>query len=104
MRLRPEGKGLAWALVALMSFSACARVPAGTGGSGRLILRGPKPGREEWEGWGEARRAEVESALGGMWGVAAGVREVGAVLEFTFWAEGGALTLVSLGRREWGGE
>jgi hypothetical protein len=37
-----------------------------------------------------------------MWGVAAGVREVGAVLEFTFWAEGGALTLVSLERREWG--
>jgi hypothetical protein len=51
----------------------------------------------------EARQAEVDSALAGMWGIAAGVREIGAVLEFTFWAEGGALTLVSLGRREWGG-
>ena len=104
MRLRPERGGLAWALVALLLLNACAAVPAGTGGSGRPVLRGAQPGSEEWEDLKEARRAEVESALAGMWGVAAGVREVGAVLEFTFWAEGGALTLVALGRREWGGE
>jgi len=90
MRLRPERRGMAWALVALL-LSACATVPAGTGGSGRPVLRGPPPGSEEWEDLKEARRA-------------AGVREVGAVLEFTFWAEGGALTLVALGRHEWGGE
>ncbi len=104
MRLRPEGRALAWALVALMLLNACVTVPAGTGGSGSAGLRGPQPESEEWASLEEARRAEVESALAGMWGVAAGVREVGAVLEFTFWAEGGALTLVALERREWGRE
>jgi hypothetical protein len=39
-----------------------------------------------------------------MWGVAGEVREVGAVLEFTFWAEGGAFTQVGLRRPEWGRE
>jgi hypothetical protein len=39
-----------------------------------------------------------------MWGVASEVREVGAVLDFTFWAEGGALTLLSLRRLKWGAE
>jgi hypothetical protein len=39
-----------------------------------------------------------------MWGVASEVRELGAALEFTFWAEGGALTLLSLRRLERGGE
>jgi hypothetical protein len=87
-----------------MLLNACASVPVGGGGSGRPFLQGPRPGSEEWEDLEEARQAEVESALAGMWGVAAGVREVGAVLEFTFWAEGGALTLLSLGRHEWGRE
>jgi hypothetical protein len=102
MRLGLERRGPEWALAVLL-LSACATVPAGTGGSGPPVLQVPQPGSEEWEELTEARRAEVESALAGMWGVAAGVREVGAVLEFTFWAEGGALTLVSLERREWGG-
>ncbi|HEX8701926.1 MAG TPA: hypothetical protein VF815_24065, partial [Myxococcaceae bacterium] len=87
-----------------MLLNACATVPTGTGGSGRLALPGPQPGSEEWEALEEARRAEVESALAGMWGVAAGVNEVGAELEFSFWAEGGALTLLWLRRREQGGE
>jgi hypothetical protein len=104
MHLGLAGRGLAGALVALMLLNACAAVPAATGGSGSRVLQSPQRGGEEWENLGEARRAEVESALAGMWGVAAGVMEVGAVLEFNFWAEGGALTLLSLRRREWGGE
>ena len=104
MRLGPVGRGVTWALVALLVLNACATVPAGTGGSGRPVLQRPQPGSEEWEKLEEARRAEVESALAGMWGVAAGVNEVGAELEFGFWAEGGALTLLWLRRRERGGE
>jgi hypothetical protein len=104
MRLGPVRRGLAWALAALMLLNACATVPEGTGGSGRPVLERPQPGSEEWEDLEEARRAEVESALAGMWGVAGGVSEVGAVLECNFWAEGGALTLLWLRRREWGGE
>jgi hypothetical protein len=46
----------------------------------------------------EAWRAEIDSALAQLWGVAREVREVGTVLEFTYWAEGGALTLLSLRR------
>jgi hypothetical protein len=37
-----------------------------------------------------------------MWGVAGEVKEVGAVLEFTFWVEGGAFTQMGLRRHEWG--
>jgi hypothetical protein len=50
----------------------------------------------------EARRAEIDSALAQIWGVANEVREVGAVLEFTYWVESGALTLLSLRRHAWG--
>jgi hypothetical protein len=39
-----------------------------------------------------------------MWGVAGEVQEVGAVLEFTFWVEGGAFTQMGLRRHEWGRE
>lgn len=43
----------------------------------------------------EARRAEVERALARMWEVASGEAQVGTVLEFTFWVERGAFTLLS---------
>jgi hypothetical protein len=43
----------------------------------------------------EARRAEAVSALSGMRGVAGSVQEVGAELVFRFWAQNGALTLLS---------
>ncbi|HYO72908.1 MAG TPA: hypothetical protein VEU33_43290 [Archangium sp.] len=41
-----------------------------------------------------AREAEADRALARMVGLCSGVEEVGAVLAFTFWVEGGALTLV----------
>ncbi len=105
MRQGPGRRALTWGLVALVLLNACATVPRdGTGGSGRPEQRGPYPGSSEWDSQEEARRAELESALASMWGVASEVREVGAVLEFTFWTEGGAFTLLSLRRREWGGE
>ena len=104
MRMNPGWRALTWALVVQLVVSGCATVPLkGTGGSGSWVgQRGPHPGSSEWENLEEARRAELESALAGMWGVASEVREVGAVLEFTFWAEGGALTLLSLSRPERG--
>jgi hypothetical protein len=43
----------------------------------------------------EARRAEVEWALDRMWEVASGEAQVGTVLEFNFWVDGGAFTLLS---------
>ncbi|HEX5746855.1 MAG TPA: hypothetical protein VFZ09_11480 [Archangium sp.] len=52
----------------------------------------------------EARRAEVEWALARMWEVASGVEQVGTVLEFTFWVERGAFTLLSQHRSAAGGE
>jgi hypothetical protein len=101
MRLRPGRRALTWGLVALVLLNACATVPqAGTGGSGRPEAAGPRPGSEEWETLDEAREAELDSALAGMWGVASEVREVGAVLEFTFWTERGSFTLVSLRRQQ----
>jgi len=106
MRMNPGWRALTWGLVALLLVNGCATVPLeGTGGSGRWVeQRGPRPGSSEWGDLEEARRAEVESALAGMWGVASEVREVGAALEFTFWVEGGAFTLLSLRRPEWGHE
>jgi hypothetical protein len=41
-----------------------------------------------------AREAEVDRALARVVGLSGGVEEVGAVLAFTYWVEGGALTLV----------
>jgi hypothetical protein len=43
----------------------------------------------------EARRAEAVTALSGMRGVADSVQEAGAELVFRFWAQNGALTLLS---------
>ncbi|PTL82778.1 hypothetical protein [Vitiosangium sp. GDMCC 1.1324] len=62
------------------------------------------PSADEWVEEAGARRAEVEWALGQMWAVASGEGQVGSVLEFTFWAERGALTLLSVRRRAVGGE
>jgi hypothetical protein len=97
-------RALSWVLVAQLLINACATVPLrGTGGSGRPgEPRSPMPGSMQWEDLEGARRAELESTLAGMWGVASEVREVGAVLEFTFWVEGGAFTQVSLRRPERG--
>ncbi|WP_224368271.1 hypothetical protein [Hyalangium versicolor] len=92
---------LTWGLVALVLLNACATVPqAGTGGSGRFEPEGTYQGSEEPSE--EAREAELESALTALWGVASEVREVGAELEFTFWTERGAFTLLSLKRRQGG--
>ena len=106
MRMNSGCRALAWGLVAVLLVNGCVTVPQeGTGGSGHpRELRGPSTESAEWEALEEARRTEVERALAGMWGVASEVREVGAVLEFTFWAEGGALTLRSLRRSAWGSE
>jgi hypothetical protein len=106
MRLKAGWRAVAWGLVAVMVLEGCATVAhEGIGGSGGggLVSRGPRPGGSEWGALEDARRAELESAIVGMWGVLSEVREVGAELEFTFWAEGGALTLLSLRRRERGG-
>lgn len=101
----PGRRALTWGMVVLLLLNACATVPRdGTGGSGRPEQRGPSPGSSEWDALEEARRAELESALAEMWGVASEVREVGAELDFTFWTEGGAFTLLSLRRRERGGQ
>ncbi|HYI02899.1 hypothetical protein [Hyalangium sp.] len=104
MRVRRGWRALSWVLVAQLLMNGCATVPqGGTGGSGSPVeQRGPTPGSSQWEELEEARRAELESALAGMWGVASEVREVGAVLEFSYWAEGGAFSLLSLRRPEWG--
>ncbi|MBN1205125.1 MAG: hypothetical protein JXB05_09400 [Myxococcaceae bacterium] len=103
MRVGAGWRALTWGLAVLMFLDGCAAAQwEGVGGSGRPEQRGPSRGSSEWEGLEEARRAELESALVGMWGVASEVREVGAVLEFSFWTEGGAFTLVGLRRRERG--
>lgn len=94
MRERCGMRALGWVLVAQLLMSGCATVAQqGTGGSGRpREPLAPEYGSARWGKLEEAREAELESALGAMWGVAGEVREVGAVLEFTFWAEGGAFT------------
>jgi hypothetical protein len=110
-RRRNMSKGLGWrvltwVLMAQLLVNACATVPLrGTGGSGRPVEpRGPMPGSEQWEELEDARRAELESVLAGMWGVAGEVREVGTVLEFTFWVEGGAFTQMGFWRHTRGRE
>jgi hypothetical protein len=59
---------------------------------------------EEWRAEAGARRAEMEGALAHMWAQASGEQRVGAELEFTFWVERGALTLLSQRYRAGGGE
>ncbi|ATB26697.1 hypothetical protein [Melittangium boletus] len=59
---------------------------------------------DEWRAEAGTRRAEVEWALARMWTVAQGEERVGAVLEFTFWVERGAFTLLSYRRRATGRE
>jgi len=99
-------RALSWMLMAQLVVNACATAPLrGTGGSGRPgEPRSPMPGSVQWEELEGARRAELELALAGMWGVASEVREVGAVLEFTFWVEGGAFTQMGMRRHAWGRE
>ncbi len=100
----PGRKALSWVLVAQMLVSGCATPLEGTGGSGRFVEpRGLCYPCTRWDDLKEARKAEVESLLAGTWAVASEVRDVGAVLEFTFWVEGGAFTQVGLRRLEWGG-
>jgi hypothetical protein len=104
--------------LALLLVQACATVPhEGRGGSsspGHASFPGeatfvsarrstPVSG-EEWRGEAGARRAEMEGALAHMWAQASGEQRVGAELEFTFWVERGALTLLSQRRRAGGGE
>jgi hypothetical protein len=58
-----------------------------------------------WEGRDEeaAREAEVARALARVVGLCSGVEEVGTVLAFTFWVEGGALTQVGYSEKRGGG-
>ena len=62
------------------------------------------PSEEEGRAEAGARRAEVEWALAQMWAGASGEEQVGTVLEFTFWVERGALTLLSHRHGTIGGE
>ncbi|HYO57801.1 hypothetical protein [Archangium sp.] len=64
-----------------------------------LVLAAQREGRDPEE----AREAEVDRALARMVGQCSGVEEVGAVLAFTFWVEGGALTLVGYQEERGGG-
>ncbi|HYO59007.1 hypothetical protein [Archangium sp.] len=63
------------------------------------VLGAQREGREPEE----AREAEVDRALARMVGQCSGVEEVGGVLAFTFWVEGGALTLVGYQEERGGG-
>lgn len=70
--------------------------PVLAGQAARLSIHAEdSPSAGQWEAQAGARRAEVDWALTQMWGVASGETGVGARLEFTFWARGGALTLLS---------
>ena len=68
------------------------------------VSPGTSPSADEWKARTGARQAEVEWALSQMWGVASSEEQVGARLEFTFWAEHGALTLLSWQRAVSGGK
>ncbi len=82
-----------WSVLAaclLVGASGCVTPLAGSGGPALVEWRGVEEGRDDTE----ARRAELERARAQLWGVASGVREVGAKLLLTYWVENGALTLV----------
>jgi hypothetical protein len=96
-------RGLLLGLAALL-LQACATGTMASGGllppagwvsegtTGVVFLREP---RQEGQELSEARRAEAECALAQVWGLVRGVDEVGARVELRFWAQGGALTLLS---------
>ncbi len=69
-----------------------------------IIRHDTTPPIDPRETLGEARRAEVEWALAHMWGLASSEEQVGTSLKLTFWAEGGALTLLSWRRTATGEE
>ncbi|HYO54623.1 hypothetical protein [Archangium sp.] len=117
MRHRGGRRAVAVGLAVLL-VQGCASVPhEGRSGSSRPG-RASSPGEatlvsiqwsgaaseEDGSGEAEARRAEVEWALERMWAVASGEEQVGTVLEFTFWVERGAFTLLSQRRGAAGGE
>ena len=64
-----------------------------------LVLAAQREGRDAEA----AREAEVDRALARVVGLCSGVEEVGAVLAFTFWVEGGALTPVGYEEARGGG-
>ncbi|HYO58057.1 hypothetical protein [Archangium sp.] len=64
-----------------------------------LVLAAQREGRDPEA----ARDAEADRALARMVGQCSGVEEVGAELAFTFWVEGGALTLVGYQEERGGG-
>jgi hypothetical protein len=92
--MRHEG-GSGFSLLASTSFPSEATFPSGNSSA--------SPSTDGWMAEAEARRAEVEWALAQMWAVANGERQVGAILEFTFWVERGAFTLLSHRWRTAGG-
>ncbi len=64
-----------------------------------LVLAARQEGRDAQE----AREAEADRAVARVVGVCSGVEEVGTVLAFTFWVEGGALTQVGYEETRGGG-
>jgi hypothetical protein len=80
----------------LLLLQACATVGAG-GGLGRQTeaeVPPPWATRSEQEDE-EARKAEAAVAMASMRGVASTVEQIGAELVFRFWAQNGALTMLS---------
>lgn len=71
-------------------------------GEARSLAGRPSPAQDE-ESLQRARQAEVERALREVWAVATTSDRPGTRWEFRYWAEGGALTLLSFRHLE-GGE
>lgn len=113
-------RGTCWRAVAVglavLLAQGCATVPHQGRSDDSLLERASSPGEAtlvstQWsasdsenEGDIEARRAEVEWVLARMWDAASGEQQVGTELEFTFWVERGAFTLLSQRRGAEGGE
>jgi hypothetical protein len=107
-----------WVLAVVLVIQGCATVreefgstlipthgALSSGETTRLILhQGSSPSPQEKTEQDGARRAEVEWALAQMWGIASDEKQVGERLEFTFWTENGALTLLSWQRTAIGSE